>query len=787
MTNEDAAGHLLELAGTPWRVWRSALLRTTGFPAAGLDRLAAPAAASAADALLAATGSSADFDPAFDPAFDEALRQTSAEIYTIAEDPLFREAVTWQNRTALHAVNGIRKQGPVAVRNSQRRQREEVIAQYWQRYCAKNETVGFFGPVSWLELDPGGDTVTLQPGPGLVRDRQVFFEHWALSAFADTVAADARVRPWLPVALAPQLCLSGRSLLRPAQSTLTLTAAEAALLARCDGRRVAIEVADEVADDPGTPVRTRADALMLLGQLAERGLLRWNIDLPVRLHAEQVLAQQLASIGDVPAREWALAGLDRMRTARDRVAEAAGDPDTLHGALDHLDRVFTELTNQTAQRKDGQMYAGRTLCVEECVRDLTVTLGGALLPAIAAPLSILMQAARWLTAAAGTAYLEAIRALYDELAAEVGSPRVPFGQLWYLAQGLFFGTPDMVPITTVTAEFTRRWAELFGLDRSAPGTRRIAMSSAELAQSVHEVFPAAAPGWSAARVHAPDLHICAASGHALEQGDFTLVLGELHTAWVTFDSELFLVGAPDREGLRDALRTDIGPGRMLPLLPITWPRYTARLAGGLDNATDWQLGFVSSPGADPQRLVPVTALTISDEDGDLIVSAPDGRHWPVLELCAEFIGIHTQSAFKLVAGAGHTPRITVDRMVVARETWRTTLGESGLAQARGEREQYLAARRWRARLGLPERVFVGIPTETKPCYLDLTSPAYVSAWCAMLRAARRVAGDEVELTITEMVPTPDQAWVPDAAGQRYFSELRIQVTDPRHSATGSRP
>jgi hypothetical protein len=35
------------------------------------------------------------------------------------------------------------------------------------------------------------------------------------------------------------------------------------------------------------------------------------------------------------------------------------------------------------------------------------------------------------------------------------------------------------------------------------------------------------------------------------------------------------------------------------------------------------------------------------------------------------------------------------------------------------------------------------------------------------------------MTITEMLPTPEQAWVPDRAGRRYVSELRLQVVDPQ--------
>ncbi len=84
----------------------------------------------------------------------------------------------------------------------------------------------------------------------------------------------------------------------------------------------------------------------------------------------------------------------------------------------------------------------------------------------------------------------------------------------------------------------------------------------------------------------------------------------------------------------------------------------------------------------------------------------------------------------------------------------------------------------RAGLGLPETVFVSFATETKPCYVDFSSPVYVSIFCSMVRAARLAGGDEVPVVITEMLPGPEDAWVPDAAGHRYSCELRVQICDP---------
>jgi hypothetical protein len=134
--------------------------------------------------------------------------------------------------------------------------------------------------------------------------------------------------------------------------------------------------------------------------------------------------------------------------------------------------------------------------------------------------------------------------------------------------------------------------------------------------------------------------------------------------------------------------------------------------------------------------------------------------------------------FKRAGTGPHTPRVTIDQMVISRETWRPTLAESGLMGATSEGERFLAARRWRQALGLPDRVFVAVASEIKPMFIDLTSPQYVASLFHMLSAARVASGDEVRLSVSEMLPLPGHAWVPDAEGRRYLSELRLQVRDP---------
>jgi hypothetical protein len=74
-------------------------------------------------------------------------------------------------------------------------------------------------------------------------------------------------------------------------------------------------------------------------------------------------------------------------------------------------------------------------------------------------------------------------------------------------------------------------------------------------------------------------------------------------------------------------------------------------------------------------------------------------------------------------------------------------------------------------------VFVRFTGEQKPYYADLTSLASIDLISRSLRRSRRSAGSLATLTVVEMLPTPDQAWLTDAQGGRYTAELRMVAVD----------
>src|SRR5690606_2550196 len=103
---------------------------------------------------------------------------------------------------------------------------------------------------------------------------------------------------------------------------------------------------------------------------------------------ERLLRAELARLAPSPARERAVAALGELERARDRVAAAAGAPERLDEALAALDRTFAELTGQDGVRNPGEAYAGRTIAGEDCVRDVEVAIGPALVARLAGPLEL---------------------------------------------------------------------------------------------------------------------------------------------------------------------------------------------------------------------------------------------------------------------------------------------------------------------------------------------------------------------------------------------------------------
>ncbi|MFK3982286.1 amino acid adenylation domain-containing protein [Micromonospora sp. NPDC050397] len=709
------------------------------------------------------------------------LRRT-AGLRDAAADPLLREAVTWQNRHALRT--GLdpllhRAETDPASRDSQHRQHEALVATYLQRYCAKNDTIGFFGPVGWATVAPGGTGLRIDHAAGRLALRTVYFENWAMAGLADAlVNRDPRLAPWLIPRRLPFLAVQDGQLLLPLTPPTPLAPPVARLLAAADGRRTAREIAVELVADPESGIDSSEQVYRLLAELRDAHRVTWSLEVPKEdLFPERSVRQRLDAVTEPGVRVPALRALDELERARDAVAASAGDADRLGEALADLERTFTTLTGAAPTRRAGRVYAGRTLVYEDCRAGERVSLSTDLVGTLWPALGLLLESARWFTFAGSALFGRACRERYDELVGRGGQRTVPFADFWLWANDLLFDLPERL-IAPVVRGLQERWRRILpDLD----GQHRIQLDSTGIADRVSAAFAAPRPGWIGAYQHSPDVMLVADGPAAIARGDFHWVVGEVHPGVNTLRSALFMAQHPEPAELVAAMRADLPGPRVVLAATGEEGGAPSRLTDKLVTDRDLRLVFGhDSCGLDPRTAVAVADCVLESRDNTLTVRTRDGRHaLPLAEVVGEALMLQLIQRFDLLPPADHRPRITVDRVVISRESWR--FGAAGLefAWTTDEADRFVGARRWQREHDLPRYVFVKTPVEKKPFFLDFASLASVDTFARAVRRTVDGAGAGAHLRLSEMLPTPEQLWLTDPDGGRRTAEFRLVAVDTR--------
>jgi amino acid adenylation domain-containing protein len=768
------APHLVRLTDD-WALWRTVCLRGAGFPVRLLAALGDADLARAADAAIAADPAARDRAGAVYAAeFTAGVQRLSAALYEAACLPALREAVGWQNRHALTTgIDVLVRRGPEpGKRNAQRRQHQALVASYVQRYCAKNDTIGFFGPVGWARIDDGpGIRITHAAPEFSLAARVTYLEGWAVQAM---LAGHSRaLRPWLVPRRMPFAGVDGTLLRVPLAPPIPLTQGEAAVMRACDGIRDARGVVAEVLADPRSELGEDAEVLAVLAQLADSHRLAWQVEAaPLDMRPEHSMRALLSRVTDDGIRGLAEKALDELTAARDELAGAAGDAERVAVAMNDLEVTFTRLADLPPTRRAGELYAGRTIAYEECLRGDTVRLGTDALDGLRAPLALVLDTARWFTAASGALYARHFEQAYRQRAAARGTDVVPFADVWMLVSEVLADPPKL--IGPVMDAVRQRWSAILDLPA---GARRVQFRAADLRERVTAEFPAQPLPWPMAVHQSPDLMIAGAD--AATGGQLTWVLGEVHPSVVTMRYATWLAFHPDADGIHAGMRHDLRG-------PAVWfaesgqiGGTSTRLSNVLPSPGDLRLVFSrDSCGYDPAATVAIGDCDLIDSPAGLLVRRRDGTfERSLLEVVGDLISSSSLNHFDVVPAGAHTPRVTIDDLVVSRETWRLPATEPAFADTTDESARYLQARAWAARHGLPRHLFLRFAGEKKPIYADLTSLASIDLISRALRRSRRTVGPDATVNVVEMLPTPDQAWLTDAQGQRYTAEVRMVAVD----------
>ena len=770
MTEQDNIPALVDLPGTSWQLWPDCALRSAGFAAATLQPFCDRQLADAADR-------SAEDTERYHQVFAAAEGRLTAAVRRAAADPLLREAVAWQNPALVGTC--LDKAARGERRNVRGRNHELAVTAYVQRYSHKNDTIGFFGPVGWARLDPAETGLRSEPGPSLLRRRTTYFEVWAIDTLADVLAARSDVVPWLVPRLDPSAVVRGRVLRLPVRKPIRLPTPDAVVLHLCDGDRtvrqiVALALAPR-AQSPG--FASPQEVLAALHRLRDLGAVRIDLRGPVHARPEVLLRERLERIGDPAVRADALAPLAELEAARDAVDLASGDAEKVVAATEALGAAFRRLTGTGDTRRPGLAYAGRTLIYQDTVRAVDVHIGERILEATAAPLDLVLASARWLCATVADGY-------HDLLLEHFHRQRIAGEDTVRLARLIMVAAPDLTStvaralpplVAGLVAELQRRWARLVG---PLPDSARHQVDVAGVAALGAELFPPLPARWTNARQHSPDLMIAATGAEAVARDRFAVVLGEIHLAMNTVESRLFVEQHDDPDRLLALAERDAAGRRVYAVQRRSSPFVTSRVSPPTALLSPEYLYWTMGDESVDCPVPPARSAELDVRlDGDRLVVDVGPDRIELLEMIGEILTSTVSNAFQPFADAPHRPRITLDRFIVARESWTVAPRDAGWAFRTDERDRFAAARAWMSERAMPERVFVKAPVEIKPSVVDFSSLVLVNTLAKAIR--RTDEQDAGTLTFSEMVPGPGDLWLTDAQGARYTSELRMVAVEAR--------
>lgn len=829
----NLAPHVLPLRAG-WSVWREIRVKSAGFPAVQLLQLATPTAVAAVNAFLAQEETlvaarertinigihllqetdgrvrkallqalkqirggrlpeSVSAGDSFTDVISElrclsascedlrqkAIRQIVGDgaiaaeaLRALAGEDRFREAVALQNRAALVGGLASLARRPVGATDAKTREHERLAASYLQRYCVKNDTIGFFGPVGWARFVERDEHIQLRPGPTLVDGRtRAYFEYWCIDRLAEKFAEDPDIRPFLAPRCMPFIRLDGNILKCPVDRSVEVAAEVAQLIALCDGQRNAQVIARDLVAVDDVALSSDEEVYDLLSDLVAQGVILWTLDIPTsQPYPERYLKWALEQLPETSGRSRALSMLAELEQVRQAVATACGDASQVEHRISELEEVYSRVVGAPASRRPGETYAARGLVYVDCCRDMQLELGAGFLERLGPPLALLLHSARWFTFTVASCYRQQLTDLYLSLRDATGSTAVDYLRFWQHAEGLFNAQQHEKSsiVRGVSSELASQWGRLLEIE---PGARRVEHGVADLWERVTDCFAAPHPGWPGARYHSPDILVAAPGLDAFQRGDYIPVIGELHVGANTL-TPLFALQQHPRPD--DLLRARIVDLPMPGVVPVESKISTTRADHLSLAAHDISLEIGSGRSWRPrEQTLRIADLVIELINAHLIVRTHDGRKtFDIIAFLEQYLMFACLGHFAVLPRARHMPRVSLDGVVFHRETWLFRPDELPFARLRAGPDRFIEARRWACQHKLPRHVFVKVPEEPKPYFVDFASPISVELFA-------KVARQGSSISVSEMLPAVDELWLLDAAGSFYVSELRVAAVDPQ--------
>lgn len=689
--------------------------------------------------------------------FESDVRRIRRTLLDIFSNPEIQEALFLSNREAWSRICSTLLKGIDNGLNAKSRQRVRLAWNYLQRFCAKNETHSFFGPIAWAEVKANSPRLTVIRGEGpWIARRRVFFEHWAVQVLANAISEDAEVLSYLPLTLHPACRISKDVLFVSSKRSLRLSDIAACTLMTVlsdmeHHRSTEQELVDSVAKKLACDKEAVSESV---GQLIAQGVLCRRIYIPAAdnepaRRLDDVLSRLPPTCGAKARWRSRIHELDELK----RTFESASLDERVDIAA-KMDAVFEQSTDCSVRRAQGRMYVGRYLIYEDCERNVGFVLGQSLIQEIEPVISLLMDLFHWLAITAA----EKLQCLYlQEFHRIDGSQSRSIDFVTFFSR--ICGLETSPIIESLRLMLIAAWRSVI---ERRDNEAEVNLLESDL-RSVLSNLPAPSHPERCeplgCNVHSPDMMILARDLQSIRHGSYCVLLSEVHPALHAVSQPVAMHFSPHHKHICDEVNELLAPGRIiLADSPVNYQRSHMNWPI-CDNLCEVVPPKCASRAA-ACRQIPAGQGIVVEEQGilkfvdiasnrqdDLLNVMPSRWQRILLELTRNVLGYPIRS------------RIMCDRVMIKRRTWVFSASELPIAQRPAENAiEYSKFWHWAKQQGLPRHVFARIDGEEKPFFLDIENPLAVDSFQKVIKS------HPANIEISEMRPSPDELWFSDERG-----------------------
>lgn len=694
--------------------------------------------------------------------YDAYLESARQGLIDFLDDDAVAEALFISNPSAMTRIRELVRDRH-GRNDTRKKQKLRLGWSYAQRFCAKNDTSSFFGPLAWGRFDANQtDNVRLTQGDtAWIKERHTFFENWVVQRLVEQINRQCPDTDRMPLQLNTGCYLQEQILFMPIGKSQRLTPQTA---------RVLHYISDQQGQEPtlagmlnAFPEVAPSTLRDLLEHLVSKRIVRRGWQVSPRERHPIVRLQRCLVDAEVSA-DFGLAWQSRLEALEGlRRDYADGDLMRRTECLEGLNQLLGE-AGVDLSRETGAMYVGRYPVYEDCSRNIDISLGQAMLSQVNEELAPLMRINQWLIKAIAHQLNEAFIEVWEQR--QTASPDQPVDFL-----DLLNTLAPLLPalearlILDLEQRLETAWTQVLQDFPDHPEVqlcaadieRLITLLNTDLNVAGFEVF--------GSDYHSPDILLSSVSVEAFNRGDYQIIVGEVHPAVHTLSQPVAAPFGPFNTQINQQVEALFQrPRLVLADSPdsyqrshIDWPLQPSYLqlvlpSGGGCVAAHQQFAAGRAKVLRVNgRLQVVDALGQFSEDLLCVYSTP--MHRLGFALAGSAVAKHEHR------------RIWLGRTLYKRASW--LFASDLLPEPKGsvdELEHTLQWRAWAAVNGLPRYAFVKIDTEPKPLFLDFDNPLSFDGITNALKNAGHVK-------FSEMRPCPDELWLEEMRG-RFCCEIR---------------